>query len=207
MPLPTPLLKQTEELAYLAPDGDLTNPLISKEIGGVAISDGSSGLLVKNWIVSWDANTGNFIAYPENESGNQTIIFNDTNVTELSASFDANMRPAVAYVKSGTCRFRFYDTITQNYITIILPAGSRDPKVCHDDKRSIAVLGNESDVCLFYLRGFNVFYRVQRERYETENQVATLSIDTARLNRVGMTSGLRVQLELEGGSNILISSP
>jgi hypothetical protein len=206
MPLPANILKEGLFSPFLTPDNDDTRSR-SKELGGISIGDSTQGLLVRVWVLVWNRLNNNFIIFPEDDEDSETILFSDTNVTELSLSFDSNMRPSVAYTSNGVAKLRYYDTLTEDYSTLALPNGSRNPRLCHDDKRPEQATSNNSDVCLFYLRDDKVYYRVQRERYEIENQIATLAIDNAVLTKVGMSSGLRVQLELEGGKDLLVSSP
>lgn len=191
---------------FLLPDSiDTGSELISKEAGGVAISNPNQGLLGYVWQSVYTPASGRITLRNVTTSIDYIILNGVMNVTTLSFAFDSNMRPVICYtVVDGGAYYYWYDTVTQGYLTTQLPAGSITPKVCHDDKRAFAVTGNKSDVLLFYVKDGIIWHRVQRERFLTDHQIATCTAGT-RLKNVGMTVGLRVKLRLANGG--FISSP
>lgn len=192
--------------SFLPPDDVVTGlDLVCLEEGGIAISDSSQGIRGSTWQSSYAPLSGNIILTNTDTSIPYTIITGEMNVESLSFAFDSNMRPSIAWVNStGVAKHYWYDTVTEDYVTTTLPAGSVSPKLCHDDKRPFAVTGNKSDILLFYVYNDIVWCRIQRERYATDHQCATVQAGTT-LGQVGMTRGLRIKLQLVGGG--FISSP
>lgn len=206
MPLPQDTFREGAEEPFLTPDNlDNEANLISKEDGGVAISNPSQGLSGYTWVSSYAPLEGNIILSNLETDQSYTILTGIMNVMSISFSFDSNMRPVIAYtISTGEAYHYWYDTVTQAYTTTLLPVGAITPKLTHDDKRKFFVTNNRSDVLLFYVLNTAIRYRLQRERYNTDHQIATVTAGT-RIKRVGMTTGVRIQLELTEGS--FISSP
>jgi len=185
---------------YLVPDSYTAYNTISYERGGISIGDGSLGINGYNWASRYDSATGNI--YLKNLD---TDIEQLINIVLLSFAFDSNMRPVIVYkLLNGDCYFYWYDTVAEDYTTTQLPSGSDYPLVCHDDKRQIGQSANYSDVLIFYLYNNKIYNLVQRQRYQTANQVATVTAGTV-LIRVGMCDDLRLRIELSDGT--FISSP
>lgn len=182
---------------YLAPDStDPPNKLTDYELGGVALNDASLGLQYQTWTCRADLATGEvFLRAPDVA---EALLFTAPGITELSLAFDQNMRPFVAYVQEGQARFRWYDTVLgANRITDLDPL-DRTPKCCMDDKRPWQVAQGSNDIILAYLRGGSLYYRQQRDRYETERLLATGI--SGRLLRVGMNVQRRLQFLIEGST-------
>lgn len=168
----------------LAPDSGDHLPLISKELGGVALNDASQGLQYQVWTLTTDG-TSIFLK-PDN--GAQTTLFTGADVTEISLAFDQNMRPFVAFVDSGVAKFWWFNTTTQAQMFSTLPAGSTCPRCCLDDKRQRELAS--SDVILAYVNNMNLYYRQQRDRYGVEYLLATGNV--LKLINVGMAENNRL---------------
>lgn len=207
MPLPSYLFKTSSSgNNYLSPDDTPSGvETVSKERGGVAISDASQGLTGYIWQSKYTILTGTITLQNITSGVDYNILTGVMNVTSISFAFDSNMRPFIAYtITTGEAYYYWYDTVTETYVTTQLPAGATYPLACHDDKRAFAVTGNRSDVLLFYLYNNIVYCRVQRERYSIDHRCATLTAGS-KLKNVGMTTGLLVKLQVADGS--LVSSP
>lgn len=176
---------------FLPPDDLLTSPLIDYEVGGAAINDSSQGLLLRQWRAFYNRPDGWLYLQAGNDDPIQWI--QDFQITELSFSFDQNMRPAVGYVSNDVMRLRWYDTTINNYRTDIF-GGGRNPRVSLDDKRTLST--GLSDVIFAYIRGDSLYYRQQRDRYTVERLLRTGIESTIKLKNIGMTRGLRMQFEL-----------
>jgi hypothetical protein len=203
--IPTDVFVSGDILEYLTPDDQTESSFISFERGGVALSDPSQGINSYTWTSSYNALSGTITLTNVNTGVPYVFVTGFTGLTSLSFAFDANMRPVLGYTNTvGASFIYFYDTVTEDYLEITLPAGSMYPKCCHDDKRDTMVQINKSDVLVFYLRNGIGYYRLQRELYNVERRVFTVTPDTV-LEKVGMTKNLKLQLKLSNGS--FISSP
>ena len=179
---------------YYEPDNvDPPSPLVDYELGGIALSDPSAGLKARLWTGYADGKTGNVYLYTQGVF--DTLIFSAPGITEFSFTFDQNMRPFIAYVQDGRAKYRWYDTVLgENRITELDPL-DYSPRCCLDDKRPWQTAQGANDVILAYMRGDSLYFRQQRDRYEVEYLLK--SGLSARLLRVGMNKGYRLQFLLE----------
>ena len=172
---------------YLPPDGEATSPLVDYEIGGVGLLDTTQGLLVRNW-KCWLDNTDVKV---QPEGGDVTVLFSGVGITELSFTFDQNMRWSVAYVQDNVLTLRWYDALVSAHVISLFGTG-RCPRMSLDDKRKSQY--QNSDMIFAYIRGSSVYYRQQRDRYTIEYLLkAGIS---GKLRNMGMTSRLRFQFEV-----------
>ncbi len=180
---------------YLIPDDREPNPFISYELGGIALNDPSEGLQDQVWWARLykDGVTEIDTVYIGADNTPEEVWFTNTDFTEISLAFDQNMNPVLAYMQDGTAKFYWYDTTIEDYTTTTLPAGSRSPKVCLDDKRHLEVAS--SDIILSYMRDDKLYYRQQRERYNTEHLLKT-GLGAQDLIQIGMNSKFRLQFAL-----------
>lgn len=180
---------------FMSPD-DLENtdyPLVDYELGGVALSDASNGLQDRVWTVRADPITGGvYLSAPEHV---ESLFLSLPGITEVSLAFDQNMKPALAYVQDGTAKFRWYNSLTDQYVVETLPTGTITPRVCLDDKRSNQTIQGNNDIILAYVRNGDLYYRQQRNRYE--NEYLLKAGVNAKLIRVGMNMLNRLQFLLE----------
>lgn len=163
--------------------------VVDFETGGIAVNDASEGLQYQRW--RCQLIRGQVII--DAPSVAPFVFMENANIEEISLSFDQNMRPALAYVESGTAKLYWYDSTIPGYTTLTLPAGSITPRISMDDKRS-----NESsisDIILAYVRSGSLYYRQQRDRFLTEYELAT-GITTG-LVKIGMNNRFRFQFMLE----------
>lgn len=187
---------------FLSPDDiDSGGKLYSYERGGVAISNPSQGLDLLDWRAEWVESTEEVRVFSL-PSGTPTTLFTVSGLSELSLSFDQNMRPVVAYVASSQAFLYWYDPTIPAFTTTALATDVKSPILTLDDKRRTGTIENRNDALLFYIRGNAVYYRQQRDRYTVERKVATLSAPDAKIVRAGMSDVYRVQvaIRLNGGS-------
>jgi hypothetical protein len=162
------------------------------EYGGIALNDTSQGLMYREWEFRYEGST--IIVVPS-EGGNASVVVSDiTGVTELAGTFDQNMNPVVAYVKSGVTKLYWWNAslATPAHVTTSFP-GAYSPRLCLDDKRPSQV--DSSDVLFFYLKDGKLYYRQQRDRYETAYALCDIPPRVTRLGRVGMADINRLQIE------------
>lgn len=136
------------------------------EMGGVAIGDTSQGLLVKLWHCFIDGNG----VYVEADGVPKTLLFTAPGVSDVSLAFDQSMRPVVAYVQAGVANLWWYDPAIPGETATALP-GATTPRCTLDDKRSFAI--PNSNVYVVYLKGRDLYYRQQSDRYAVEYLLAT----------------------------------
>lgn len=173
-----------------------TSKIVDYEDGGVAIQDISKGLLFQRWRALL-LNPGQPDSYVQLDAPTVEpfTLVSLPGLTEISISFDQLMRPTLAYVQNGTAYLRWYDSAAAEYVTDEIGSGIITPRVALDDKRFIASNGYQSsDVILAYVKGGDLYYRQQRDRYMIER---LLKADVKPLIKIGFNRGLRFQFMFE----------
>lgn len=176
--------------------------IIDKEMGGVSLQDPSQGLLVREWTVQLE--NEDVVLYPTDTPSNRTVLVSAADITEISLSFDQNMNWALAYVVGGIAKLNWFDASITQRVTLSFGAEMLSPRMTLDDKRAGAVLGNYSDILLFYNKLISgtywLCYRQQRDRFQTERQLTSFVPlhlpDPPAILRVGMNQGYRIQVEI-----------
>lgn len=168
---------------------------VDYEDGGIAIQDGTLGLLYQVWRAEIKRNktTGLDEIWIGAEKVDPFLHRTAADITEVSLSFDRNMNLALAYVESDVAYLYWFDTTIPGYRTTTLGADVKTPRVTHDDKRELQ--SQNSDVILAYLKNGNLYYRQQRDRYETE-RLLQASVNSPGLVKIGMNKQLRLQFLL-----------
>jgi hypothetical protein len=203
MSLPGDSLPNTAPaVGFLSPDSIVrANRIIDYERGGIGIQDPSQGMDVRDWtaeLVGTDVRL-----YPSESPASYVVLFSAAGITQISLSFDANMRAAVAFVAFNQAKLWWYDATGGGVTTTILDADVRSPVLSFDDKRPFSTTTNVSDILLFYIRSNRLCYRQQRERFQTERTLAWFDGSMLSVRRAGMSTGLRMQVEVVGLSNRL----
>lgn len=173
-----------------------TSKTVDYENGGIAIQDPSEGLLYQRWRARlFNAGKDDAFVMLDAREVPEFVWLTVPYMTEISFSFDANMQPVVAFVASGQSYLNWYDSSEGEYVTTSLGADITTPRVALDDKRYLASNGYQlSDVILGYVRGGNLYYRQQRDRYTIERLLTT---NVKPLIRIGFNRGLRFQYMTE----------
>lgn len=184
------------EDTWLSPDDRAHAWTEDFEAGPVALSDTSQGLYFQPWRLHWDPPTGNLIVTPENV-GAPVIIITVPNVTQCSLAFDQNGRATIAYTAAGQAYLYWYDTDAAGFVTTLLAAGTTNPMLSLDDKRSTQT--NANDILLWYTRqqpdnSWNLYKREQRERFLIEDLMKEGVFPYCY--KAGMHKGLRGQIAL-----------
>lgn len=177
---------------WLAPD-DLENSyLVDYELGGIGLDDPSQGLKVQTWTLKL---VGSDVIISA-ENWPETILFTRIGITELSLAFDQNMKPFVAFVENDVAKFWWFDTFVGTVVFSTLPAGSRTPRCCLDDKRELQT--GTSDIILCYALNGILCRRQQRDRFTIEVQLGALHNTDDGIRRVGMHEKNRLQFMIQG---------
>ncbi len=174
---------------YYPPDDNVSTPLVDWERGGIGLNNASQGLMVRNW-KCWLQGLDVMLA-PEGMGG--IVLFQQTNVTELSFCFDQNMRWSVAYIHEGVLKLRWYDSVVSGYVISVF-AEAVNPKMALDDKRPSQI--SNSDMILAYIRGSTLYFRQQRDRFTIEYTLKTDLFPNTKLKNIGMNRNMRMQFEL-----------
>lgn len=185
--IPENRLSTTNVPAGLLVPINRNDALTDFEFAGVGLQNPSQGLNVQLWRLRYNEVTGEFLLsapnYPE------TVQFVRANVSYVSLSFDSNMNPFIGFTENGVSKFWWYDTVLQAQVfdeTTI--ATSSSPYATLDDRRQSQSAAR--DVLLFYVRGGDLYYRQQRDRYTIERSLKTGVIGEVLL--AGMQTNLRV---------------
>lgn len=172
--LPKDIITEVPIQGFLPPKGEEALPLESLESGGVALNDPS-----EDFTYSWMGYVEGgevLVKRVDDELTPATPLFTILGeVTELSLTFDQNMRPTVAYVEEGVSKLYWYDTAEEKSVTTVFDV--KNPRVSLDDKRRFNIVN--SDIIFAYINGSGVLaYRLQRERYSKERVMVLEPSDT-----------------------------
>lgn len=183
--------------AFLSPDGGRTSVLKDKEYGGIALRDPTRGLFYQKWDFAAVGNTV-VISAPNHPSG--VLFIHDSAIKEISATFDQNMNPCVAFVDAaGIPWLYWFDTALNNQVqtrldtTLGLGEGVISPRVCLDDKRLLQT--GRSDIILSYIKNNTLYTRRQRDRFGVAFVMAYRV--PAKIMDVGMNRSNRLQWKLK----------
>lgn len=162
---------------------------VDYERGGIALHDASRGLMYQNWKAAYDRTAREVTL--SNESGFSQVMFSAVGLTQLALAFNLAMNPYFAYTQRGVTWLHWRNANNED-VKMVIPSATQ-PRLSLDDKRPENAAN--ADVLLFYLKGSQICMRVQREGFLTEHIMANDVLGT-RLGRVGMTTGMRLQVEL-----------
>lgn len=174
---------------YLLPDDRGSMPLIDHERGGVSLLDASQGLLSHNWKCYV---TGSDV-FLQRDGLAPNFIFQIPMISEISFTFDQNMRYCIVYIQQDVMKLHWFDSVVGDFVTTTFHQATT-PKIALDDKRTESL--QKSDMILAYIRGASLFYRQQRDRFLIERPLRTGLFPNSRLKNIGMNKNLRMQFEL-----------
>jgi len=174
---------------FYPPDDRVTTPIVDYEMGGIALLDTSMGLNYRPWRVRLD----NYEVKLMPDGGEEVVIFEGTQITELSLCFDQNMRYSVGYVQDGLLKLNWFDSVAGTRVVTVF-AVAVNPKMTLDDKRPMEVA--TSDMILAYIRGNALYYRQQRDRFLIERMLRGSLFPGTKLKNIGMNKNMRLQFEL-----------
>lgn len=172
---------------FLAPDNIDKALLVDYEQGGADLEDLSQGLNFQSWKLEWV--DPDFVL--TNGAATISHVLFSGNPTELTFTFDQNMRPVVAYMESDILNLRWYNPANGS-LAIEQFFNCSSPVLTLDDKRSETL--STSDVILFYVKGEGIYYRQQRDRFLVEYLLAGKPPGVARITQVSMNRANRLQV-------------
>lgn len=200
MSIPDNLLTDDRpESPLLTPDNlERVDPRRDWERGGVALSDPTQGLNVRDW-TCWTDGLSIWVA-PYPEQAPMVEVLTGSGITEVSLAFDQNMGPNVAYVEDGTCKLWWYDSALPGMTTTDFP-GCRSPMLTMDDKRDKATNNGQNDIIFAYVRDGQLCWRQQRDRYTIERVLGAVPSASSRIVGMGMAENNRLQVKIASAAN------
>lgn len=171
--LPDNTLTELDSASFLPPRNKSQTATKCWELGGIALSDTSEPMQYY-W---YGYVKGKGIYLQRSGAEPVAVLAFAGDVTEMSFSFDQNMRPTIAYVENGVAKLYWYDSSVAKNVLTLYP-NITNPRLSLDDKRKFNI-GN-SDIIFAYVTDHNrLCYRLQRERYSAEHVLLT---DTTKSN-------------------------
>lgn len=140
--------------------------MVDYEMGASALNSSASDYNSHLWTAQSDGT----VVTVSRDGVPPVTVLTDSGITQIALGFDQTMRPHIAYIAGGVCKFYWYDTLAGSMQTMVI-AGGKTPRLCMDEKRGVFIA--YSDLLLTYKVGSNVCLRAQRERFQTEHIIAT----------------------------------
>lgn len=177
--------------------------------GGIAIQDASRGLLYQRWTARLhEPRRAESYVTLEAPNTPEFEVYAAPNISEISLSFDQNMRPALAYVTDAGSFLWWYDSSIEGMR--VTAVNGTTPRIVMDDGRLIATENYQrNDIILAYKRDGGLYYRQQRDRFEIERDPTeplpepqrtaqrALIASSGGLIKIGLSRQLRLQFMLE----------
>ena len=167
------------------------NATTSSDNGPIAIQNTSKGLMAKIWTASYNSVTGSVTL----QDG--TNLFTDVSLKELSLTFNQSGNPFVAFRSATRIKIWWYDPLLSTYT--IKDVATGDQPFCYLDERRPEFSAN-SDVFLLYHRGGEIFYRLQRDRFDVEYSTGIIGGTDIVIECFGMAKNNRLQIKYYEGS-------
>lgn len=165
--------------------------VFAESLGGSTLNTSTSDL-TERWWVTYQVGQNVVVAGQMGAVySNELVIFQEPEqIIDISLAFDQLNRPVIAYkLLDSQVKLYWYDSVLGDQTVSDITVGS-DPFVLFDyPKRPFEQF---ADVLLFYVKNNRVYWREQRDRYQTEREVANVS--TNKLVDVYVTTDGRVQL-------------
>ena len=177
--------------SFLGPRSGRVDLLVDHEWGGADFNDPTMGPRYQPWWCVYAC--GQVVVGADSVPA--TVMYEAEGITEISFCFDQNMNFNLAFIQNDQAKIWWYDTTINDMRVTSLAADVENPRLSLDDKRDIA--SNINDLILAYIRGTGLYYRQQRDRYETEYLLSD-SVPGPLL-KVGMNNRYRFQFEFAKG--------
>lgn len=162
--------------------------IVDYEDGGIAIGDASQGNRYQRWRARL---IGNDVILDAAEV-EPFVAYSGANITEISFTFDQNMRFALAFVQAGVAKMYWFSSGV--YVTTTIP-DAITPRVALDDKRQTQT--NSSDIILAYVKNEGLYYRQQRDSYSVERLLD--AGPHKGVIKIGMNKNIRLQFLMDVG--------
>ena len=163
------------------------------EEGPVAEQDPSLGMDYQEW----RSYIKDGAVWVEADNTPPRILYESSGeLTDISIAFNQNGDLHYVYVEDGVAKFRWFDTATSQFETMILPEGVRTPKITLVDKRTTQT--SNSDIILSYIKAdHGLYYRQQRDRFQIERLIHPGPF--VMIRQMYMNTGRRLQWLLVPG--------
>lgn len=179
---------------FLPPDDMPPTATRDYELGGIALHDPTQGLRVQVWTFDLDPGTGELVASAPSLD-EPVSIFTQAGTTEMSATFDQNMNPCVAFIQSGAMRLYWFDTAAGAQVYTTFGSGYASPRLALDDKRSLE--SGTSDIILAYVVGSELRMRMQRDRFGVEYVLYDGIPEGYTFRQMGLSTVNRLQFQFD----------
>ena len=138
--------------------------------------DGILGYVWKAWI------DGRKLCIKREDLEEVHIITEQDNVTQIDIAFDQTMRPFLCYVKDNLPYYYHFNQEDSSYSEVALDPTVTFPRCALDMPYDIP----NSDIYIGYHNNGRLCYRIQRERFTKEHELATLP-HKSMVWRIGVT--------------------
>lgn len=184
---------------FRAPDDRTRVALVDWSRGGLGIQDASEGLNLYDW--RGVLNDSNELVVEVPGIVAPTVLYTfPVQAVEIAFSFDTNMNTVIGWTdENDDAWFRWFDPTIPGHTNIELAAGSHSVRIALDDVRDSQADAGITDTVVAYMRSGAIYYRLLRDRFETEYEFETGYDSIYQLGRVGLNVQLRFQFELVGG--------
>lgn len=188
---------------YIPPDDLDFTDLECWQRGGIALSDGNSGLEYQVWHLSVLGTGPTTEVWLDAPNTPPTLMFAQPGITWARFSFDQNMHPVIAFMADTGIGFWWWDPTINTTRFTYLASTVIKPCVTMDDKRALQTKAGNNDVVICYIDSGSIKFRLERDRYNVEYTWLALTFPYTYLqgiyiNKIGMTLGLRLRLEIRG---------
>lgn len=188
--------------AWLPPTNRYRSLIEDFELGPIALSDTSEGISFQVWALTYNEWTGDFTLTPE-KVGGPIVVLNVPDVTQCGLAFDQNGYPFICYVTGCTdAKYWWYDFTIPGQVTVDMAENVTSVACCVDDHRPEQL--ENSDIILAYMRAGDLYYRQERERFDTE-RLLTANTGDYKIQRIGMNRIYRLQWAYGNGNTNRLS--
>ncbi len=176
----------TPEVGVFLPPNNLPyNPLSQIMNGGIAINDASEGREYQLWETFYDS--PNIKIKPV--TGSVEFTHNAPNAISVSGAFDQNMAAVVAWQEDTTSNIYYFGISGYTTLTV---SDTTSCRIAVDDGREY--YNASSDIFFAYTKNDNLYYRLQRDNYNTEYLIGNCG--PAKIISLGLTDKNRLQFQL-----------
>lgn len=177
--------------SYVERQNRRTIPLIDYEVGAASLYVSATEFTQYLWTAESDGSS--VTVYRDGVA--PVVVTTDTDITQIALGFDQTMRPHIAYMAGGVCKFYWFNSVSGVMETRTIP-GATNPRLCMDEKREART--GDSDLLLSYQVGGNLCLRAQRERFIDEHVLVTGV--TGQLVVFGLSTQGRLQWKITGAA-------
>ena len=164
---------------------------IDYHLGPITIGDPTHGLSYQLWKARL-SNGSVWLSAPNTEEF--VFLSVPLNTNWVGLSFNQNGRPFICYSDGTTAKFYWFDTVTSGFVTTTVSGVVERIFACIDDIRPLDI--PNSDIIVAYKRAGHLFYRQERDRFNTEYDLGEVLIYP--IAQLGMNQQLRLQFLFRG---------